>query len=201
MVEKVEQRAQEATKPEAKLAHVGPLGLGAFALTTFLLNIVNAGIIDANNLGVVLPVGIFYGGLAQFCAGMWDVKRGDTFGATCFTSYGAFWMAVAIMILLEKGGIIAEVPREGLAVLFIAWGIFTLYATIASLRVAKAVTAVFVLLTILFLLLTIGEWNSTVHKVAGYEGIVTALVAWYASAGILINTMFGREVVPLGPAK
>jgi len=200
MVQKVE-HVEEAVKPEPKLAHVGPLGLGAFALTTFILNIVNAGIIDADNLGMVLPIGIFYGGLAQFCAGMWDVKRGDTFGATCFTSFGAFWMAVAAMILLEKAGIIPNVPREGLAVLFVAWGIFTLYATIASLRVAKAVTAVFVLLTILFFLLAIGEWNPTVHKIAGYEGIVTALAAWYASAGILINTQFGREVIPLGPAK
>jgi len=94
--------------------------------------------------------------------------------------------------------VIATVPKEGLAVLFIAWGIFTLYATIASTRVNKAVTAVFVLLTILFFLLAIGEWNSTVHKIAGWEGIITALVAWYTSAGILINTMYGKQVVPLG---
>jgi succinate-acetate transporter protein len=190
--------AEKAEKAEPKLAHVGALGLGAFALTTFILNVVNAGLIDADSLGMVLPIGIFYGGLAQFCAGMWDVKRGDTFGATCFTSFGAFWMAVAVMILLEKAGVIATVPKEGLAVLFIAWGIFTLYATIASTRVNKAVTAVFVLLTILFFLLAIGEWNSTVHKIAGWEGIITALVAWYASAGILINTMYGKQVVPLG---
>lgn len=193
--------AEEAPKAEPKLAHVGPLGLGAFALTTFILNVVNTGVVDADSLGMVLPVGIFYGGLAQFCAGMWDVKRGDTFGATCFTSFGAFWMAVAAMILLEKAGVIEAVPREGIAVLFIAWGIFTCYATVASLRVAKAVTAVFVMLAILFFLLTIGEWNDTVHKIAGWEGIATALVAWYTSAGILINQLFGREVVPLGPAK
>ena len=190
------EKAEKAAEP--KLAHVGALGLGAFALTTFILNVVNAGLIDADSLGMVLPIGIFYGGLAQFCAGMWDVKRGDTFGATCFTSFGAFWMAVASMILLEKAGVIATVPKEGLAVLFIAWGIFTLYATIASTRVNKAVTAVFVLLTILFFLLAIGEWNSTVHKIAGWEGIITALVAWYTSAGILINTMYGKQVVPLG---
>ena len=172
-----------------QLAHVGALGLGGFALTTFVLNVVNAGIVSADNLGMVLPIGIFYGGLAQFCAGMWDVKRGDTFGATCFTSFGAFWMSIALLILLEKTGVIAAVPREGMGLLFIAWGIFTVYATVASLKMARAVTAIFATLIILFFLLAIGEWNTTVHKAAGYEGIVCALIAWYCSAAMLINNV------------
>ena len=186
---------------DLKQANPGALGLGGFAMTTFLLNVVNSGLISKDNLGMVLPVGIFYGGLAQFCAGMWEFRRGDTFGATCFTSFGAFWMGVALMIILENIGVISPVPREGLAVLFIAWGIFTAYATIASLKVNKAVTAIFVTLVILFFLLAAGEWNATVHKIAGYEGILCALIAWYTSAGVLINTLFGREVVPLGAAK
>jgi succinate-acetate transporter protein len=181
-----------------QLAHVGALGLGGFALTTFVLNVVNAGIVSADNLGMVLPIGIFYGGLAQFCAGMWDVKRGDTFGATCFTSFGAFWMSIALLILLEKTGVIATVPREGMALLFIAWGIFTVYATVASLKMARAVTAIFVTLIILFFLLAIGEWNTTVHKAAGYEGIVCALIAWYCSAAMLINNVWEKQVLPLG---
>jgi len=186
---------------ENKLANPAALGLGGFALTTFILNVVNAGIVSGENLGMVLPVGIFYGGLAQFCAGMWEFRRGDTFGATCFSSFGAFWMAVALMVLLENTGVIPAVPREGMAVLFIAWGIFTAYATVASLKVAKGVTAIFVTLVILFILLAAGEWNETVHKVAGYEGIVCALIAWYCAAAILINTLFGRDVLPLGHAK
>lgn len=186
---------------DMKQANPGALGLGGFALTTFLLNIVNAGLISKDNLGMVLPVGIFYGGLAQFCAGMWEFKRGDTFGATCFSSFGAFWMGVALMILLENTGVIPTVPREGMAVLFIAWGIFTAYATIASLKVNRAVTSIFVTLVILFFLLAAGEWNATVHKIAGYEGILCALIAWYTAAGVLINTLFGRDVLPLGAAK
>jgi hypothetical protein len=181
-----------------QLANVGALALGGFALTTFVLNVVNAGIVSADNLGMVLPLGIFYGGLAQFCAGMWDVKRGDTFGATCFTSFGAFWMSIALLILLEKTGVIAAVPREGMALLFIAWGIFTVYATVASLKMARAVTAIFVTLIILFFLLAIGEWNTTVHKAAGYEGIVCALIAWYCSAAMLINNVWEKQVLPLG---
>ncbi|OGO03329.1 MAG: hypothetical protein A2Y59_04340 [Chloroflexi bacterium RBG_13_52_14] len=186
---------------DAKQVNPAALGLGGFALTTFILNVVNAGLISADNLGMVLPVGIFYGGLAQFCAGMWEFKRGDTFGATCFTSFGAFWMGMAVMVLLENTGVISPVPREGMTVLFIAWGIFTAYATVASLKVNKAVTSIFVTLVILFCLLAAGEWNGTVHKIAGYEGILCALIAWYTSAAVLINTLFGRDVLPLGRAK
>jgi len=186
---------------DSRQVNPAALGLGGFALTTFILNVVNAGLISADNLGMVLPVGIFYGGLAQFCAGMWEFKRGDTFGATCFASFGAFWMGIAVMVILENTGVISPVPREGMAVLFIAWGIFTAYATIASLKVNKAVTSIFVTLVILFFLLAAGEWNDTVHKIAGYEGILCALIAWYTSAAVLINTLFGRDVLPLGRAK
>jgi succinate-acetate transporter protein len=186
---------------DSKLANPAALGLGGFALTTFILNVVNSGLISADNLGMVLPIGIFYGGLAQFCAGMWEFKRGDTFGATCFSSFGAFWIGIATMVILESTGVISPVPREGMAVLFIAWGIFTAYATIASLRVNRAVTSIFVTLVILFFMLAAGEWNVTVHKIAGYEGIICALIAWYTSAAVLINTLFGREIMPLGAAK
>jgi succinate-acetate transporter protein len=186
---------------DLKLANPAALGLGGFALTTFILNVVNSGLVSADNLGMVLPIGIFYGGLAQFCAGMWEFKRGDTFGATCFSSFGAFWIGIAMMVIMERTGVIAPVPREGMAVLFIAWGIFTAYATIASLRVNRAVTSIFVTLVILFFMLAAGEWNVTVHKIAGYEGIICALIAWYTSAAVLINTLFGREIMPLGAAK
>ena len=186
---------------DLKLANPAALGLGGFALTTFILNVVNSGLISADNLGMVLPIGIFYGGLAQFCAGMWEFKRGDTFGATCFSSFGAFWIGIALMMILESTGVISPVPREGMAVLFIAWGIFTAYATIASLRVNRAVTSIFVTLVILFFMLAAGEWNVTVHKIAGYEGIICALIAWYTAAAVLINTLFERDVLPLGKAK
>jgi len=182
------------------LANVGALGLGGFALSTFILNIVNAGLVDVATLGIVMPVAMFYGGVAQFAAGMWDVKRGDTFGATCFSSFGAFWMGVAVFFFLRLSGVEAfvEVPPAGLAVVFIAWGIFTGYATIASLKLPKAITWVFITLTILFFLLAIGEFVPVVHTIAGYEGILCSLIAWYASAAILINNVYGRTVLPLG---
>jgi len=191
----------EANKPA--LANVGALGLGGFALSTFILNIVNAGWVDAAAIGIVMPVAMLYGGLAQFMAGMWDVRRGDIFGATCFTSFGAFWMGLALFFFLKFAGIQAfvDVPAAGVAIVLIAWGIFTFYATIASLKLPKAVTWVFITLTLLFFLLAIGEFVPIVHTIAGYEGVLCALIAWYASAGTLINTVHGKTVLPLGVRK
>jgi len=177
--------------------------LGGFALSTFILNIVNAGWVDGTTIGIVMPVAMLYGGLAQFMAGMWDVRRGDIFGATCFTSFGAFWMGLALFFFMKFAGIQAfvDVPAAGVAVVLIAWGIFTFYATIASLKLPKAVTWVFITLTLLFFLLAIGEFVPVVHTIAGYEGVLCSLIAWYASAGILINTVHGRTVLPLGERK
>ena len=179
-------------------ANPAPLGLAGFGLTTLILNIVNAEIIPREGLGMVLPVGVFFGGLAQFMAGQWDVRRGDIFGGTCFSAFGAFWMAFALMEYLALTGIMTPVPREGIAVFLGAWGFFTAYATIASLKLSKAVCAIFVTLTILFFLLLIGQFSHTVYLIAGWEGIACALIALYTSAGVLINTVHGREVLPLG---
>jgi len=87
------------------LANPGALGLGGFALSTFILNIVNAGLVDAATLGVVMPIAMFYGGVAQFMAGMWEVRRGDTFAATCFSSFGAFWMGLATFFFFRLAGV------------------------------------------------------------------------------------------------
>ena len=184
-----------------KLANPAALGLGGFAMTTFLLNFVNAGILDAASLGMVLPVGLFYGGLAQFCAGMWEMKRGDIFGATCFSSFGAFWIALATMIILQTADLLPAVPAAGMALFLVGWGIFTAYATVASMRTNRGVFMVFVTLTILFFLLAWGEYDHDVKVIAGYEGILCALIAWYCSAAVLINTLFGKDLLPLGHAK
>jgi len=186
-----------------ELANVGALGLGGFALSTFILNIVNAGWVDAAAIGIVMPVAMLYGGLAQFMAGMWDVRRGDTFGATCFSSFGAFWMGLAIFFFMRLAGVGAfvDVPPAGIAIVLVAWGIFTAYATVASFKLPWAVTWVFITLTILFILLAIGQFVPLVHTIAGYEGILCSLIAWYAAAGILINTTHGRTILPLGERK
>ncbi|KYC49932.1 MAG: cation symporter [Candidatus Methanofastidiosum methylothiophilum] len=181
-----------------KIANPGPLGLAAFGLTTLILNFVNAGIVPAESLGMVLPMGIFYGGACQVYAGMWEMKKGNTFGATAFTSYGAFWLGLSLMFILQFAGVIPPVPKPGLAILLGAWGLFTAYMTVATLKKPKALQTVFITLTILFFLLAIGQFSHTVHIIAGYEGILTALTALYLSAAEVINETYGREVLPIG---
>lgn len=185
---------------ENKVASPGALGLAGFALTTFILNVFNAGLIEGDE-GIVWTTGIFFGGIAQMCAGMWDIKRNDIFGGTCFTAYGAFWIALAMAKILSGAGIIGAIPSGALVTFLVAWGIFTLYATVASIKVNKAVFTLFVTLTILFFLLAIGVHNHTVHTIAGYEGIVVALIAFYCSAATLVNTMHGKELLPVGAPK
>ncbi len=182
---------------EKEIANPAPLGLAAFGLTTLVLNIVNAGIVPAESIGMVLPLGIFYGGTAQFVAGMWEFKKGNTFGSTAFSSYGAFWIALGTMVLLENNGTIATVPKEGLAVFLAAWGIFTAYMFIGTLKLTRTSQTVFLTLTILFFLLAAGEFNATIHKIAGYEGILCALSALYTSAALLINETWDKNILPL----
>jgi len=180
------------------VANPAALGLGGFALSTFILNLVNSGLVAGDTLAIVMPMALAYGGIAQFMAGMWEFRRNNIFGATAFSSFGAFWMGLAAFYFFTWANLIPEVPKEGVAIALIAWGIYTGYSTIAALREPRAVTWVFITLTILFFLLAWGEFNPTVHTIAGYEGLVCALIAWYASAGVLINSLFGRTILPLG---
>jgi len=184
-----------------KLANPAPLGLAGFGLTTLILNIVNADLIAKESIGMVLPVGLFYGGLAQFMAGMWEMKKNNTFGFTAFSSFGAFWMALGLMIILENTGVVEPVPKNGLSVFLGAWGLFTAYMFIGTLKISRALQVVFGSLTILFFLLAWGEHNETVMKVAGWEGILCAASALYASAALVINETWGRYVLPLGLVK
>jgi succinate-acetate transporter protein len=183
------------------LANPAPLGLAGFGLTTLILNIVNAELIAKESIGMVLPVGLFYGGLAQFLAGMWEMKKNNTFGFTAFSSFGAFWMALAIMVILEDTEVVEPVPKNGLSVFLGAWGLFTAYMTIGTFKISRALQVVFVTLTALFVLLAVGEHNETVMKIAGWEGILCAASALYASAAQVINESWGRYVAPLGLVK
>jgi succinate-acetate transporter protein len=184
-----------------KLANPAPLGLAGFGLTTLILNIVNADLIAKESIGMVLPVGLLYGGLAQFLAGMWEMKKNNTFGFTAFSSFGAFWMALGLMIILENTGVVEPVPKNGLSVFLGAWGLFTAYMFIGTLKISRALQVVFGSLTILFFLLAWGEHNETVMKVAGWEGILCAASALYASAALVINESWGRYLLPLGLVK
>src|SRR3954447_14835716 len=113
-------------------ADPGPLGLGAFALTTFVLSMFNSGLVSDKGEPVVLGLALFYGGVAQFAAGMWEFRTGNTFGATAFTSYGAFWLSFWALLHFYAAKIPAADAGHAIGLYLIAWGIFTAYMFVAS---------------------------------------------------------------------
>ena len=187
--------------PGAHIADPAPLGLAAFALTTFFLSFVNAGLVPASVEPVVFGLAFAYGGAAQFAAGMWEFTKGNTFGATAFTSYGAFWLSFWWLTAhLADYKIPAADVGKGVGLYLVAWGIFTAYMAVAATRVSGAVLAVFVLLTVTFLVLGVGDLSSTesISKIGGWIGILTALAAWYASFAGVTTFAFKRPIVPTG---
>jgi len=207
MTEDISQEPTTRTAPSPPaataetIADPAPLGLAAFALTTFVLSMFNAGLVDAKGEPIVLGLALAYGGAAQLLAGMWEFRKGNTFGATAFSSYGAFWISFwAYVAFFAKG--IPEANRGAAAGLYlIAWGIFTTYMWVASLRTTAAVVLVFLLLAITFFVLGIGDavGNDTISKLGGWLGLATAVAAWYASFAGVTNFTFGREVLPVRP--
>jgi succinate-acetate transporter protein len=183
------------------VADPAPLGLAAFAMTTFALSIANTNIWPAG-ADAALALALVYGGAAQLFAGMWEFARRNTFGALAFTSYGAFWISYYVFVKFVAPGI--KTPADAavaVGVFLLGWTIFTFYMIFAALRVSGAVLVVFVLLTATFVLLTIGAFNSSTgaDKVGGWLGIATAAAAWYASFGGVVNETFKKTVIPLLP--
>jgi uncharacterized protein len=176
-----------------------PLGLAAFALTTFVLSFFNAHLVSDKGLPVVLGLALAYGGIAQLLAGLWEYRNNNTFGATAFCSYGAFWISFFVLEQFEASKIPAAHLGDAVGLYLIAWGIFTTYMWIASFRVSVAVMLVFLLLAATFIVLGIGEANAntSIVKAGGWIGIATAIVAWYASFASVTNKTFGRIVLPV----
>jgi hypothetical protein len=176
----------------------GSLGLAAFALTTFVLSVANAGLIDSS--AAVFGLALFYGGIAQLIAGVWEFANKNTFGATAFCSYGAFWLA---FWYLETTGDAAIAGSSGVGVFLLAWFIFTAFMTVAAKFTTGSIFAVFVALSATFLFLAIGALadNTLIHQIGGWLGIVTALLAWYGSFAVVLNSTAKRVVLPVWPAK
>jgi len=187
-------------------ADPAPLGLAGFALTTFLLSGHNASFIP--DLVWIGPA-LFYGGTAQLLAGMWEFRNRNVFGATAFSTYGGFWLALGIFVTLAEttkflGGFKGGDLTNSLAWFLFAFAIFNTYMLLGSMRVNKAVFLVFLTLEITEIMLVIGFFNLShggtewwLHA-AGWAGVATAAAAWYASAAGVLNGQAGRVVLPVG---
>ena len=202
-----EERALPTVVEAVPAADPAPLGLAAFALTTFILSGHNASFIpDIAWLGLAF----FYGGLVQLLAGMWEFRNRNVFGATAFSTYGGFWMALGFFVTLTLVSTTAAKAVagtqifNGLAWFLLAFAIFNTYMMFWALRVSVAVFAVFLTLEITEILLVIGFFNIAhgnsewMLHAGGWAGVLTAAVAWYASAAGVVNGMSVRPVLPVG---
>jgi len=198
-------KSAENGQPERTItiADPAPLGLAGFAMTLFVLSMFNTGLVSSTGEPVVLGLAIAYGGLAQLLAGMWDFRRGNTFGALMFTSYAAFWISFWVLNQFLLRQIPTAEAGAAVGLYLIAWAIFSAYLWGASLRTTAAISLMLLLLTATFVLLGIGNAGThpDVVKVGGWVGLGAAAVAWYASCAAVINSTFGRTVLPVVPLR
>ncbi len=200
---------RSAVPPVSGIADPAPLGLAAFAGTTFFLSVVNTNMLGSSVQTIVLGLALFYGGIGQFAAGLWEFAKGNTFGALAFCSYGAFWMSFWYLLNHLPTGAKPNDILHGVGLYLMVWTIFTAYMTVAASRVSGTVLAVFALLALTFLALTIGwlsesaadfEANSNVWiHIGGWLGILTAIAAWYTSFATVVNFTFKRAAMPTLP--
>ena len=183
----------------APAADPAPLGLAAFALTTFLLSAANAGWMGSASGDAWLGFAFAYGGLGQVLAGMWEFRNRNVFGATAFSTYGGFWIGLGLWVLLVAPTAGAKAGKD-VAWILLAFAIFNTYMLLWSTMVNGAIFGVFLTLEATEIILFIGNFaaNTSIVKFGGYVGILTALVAWYASAAGVGNGVAGRTILPVG---
>jgi uncharacterized protein len=182
-------------------ANPAPLGLLGFGMTTVLLNIHNAGFFPLS--AMILAMGVFYGGLAQVIAGIMEWKKNNTFGTTAFISYGFFWLSLVGLIVMPKLGLAEAATGPAMAAYLFVWGVFTLGMFVGTLRISRALQIVFGSLTVLFFLLAIGDYTGIegIKILAGYEGIFCGFSAIYTALAQILNEVYGKTLLPLGPVK
>ena len=179
-------------------ANPAPLGLTGFGLTTILLNLHNAGFYPNN--GMILGMGIFVGGIAQIIAGVLESKKNNTFGLTAFIAYGSFWLSLVAIWALPKCGLAEKADETAMGCYLAVWGLFTFGMFLGTFGLNRALQVVFGTLVVLFGLLALGDFthSANIKVIAGYEGILCGLAAFYAAIAQVLNGVYGRTVLPLG---
>ncbi len=182
------------------LANPAPLGLVAFGMTTVLLNLHNAGLFAVGSM--IMAMGIFYGGIAQVIAGALEFRKGNTFGTTAFTSYGLFWITLVFIWALPALGWGQAPSPVAMGYYLFMWGLFTLFMFFGTLDKNRILQFVFGSLTVLFFMLSASEFTGiqVIKTIAGYEGILCGLSAFYLAMSEVINEANRKEVLPIYPA-
>jgi succinate-acetate transporter protein len=198
--ERTVQPSPTTPAPASAIADPAPLGLAAFAATTFLLSAANAGWMTSATGAAFLGYAFAYGGLCQLLAGMWEFRNRNVFGSTAFSTYGGFWIGLGLWVLLVAPKATALQASHDKAWILLAFAIFNTYMLVLSSQVNTAVFMVFLTLELTEIILFIGGFanSSGLVKAGGYIGVLTALVAWYTSAAGVSNGVAGKIRFPVG---
>ncbi len=186
--------------PTVKAANPGPLGLFGFGLTTLLLSSINGGLLPPEALAAVVPLAFAYGGTAQFVAGVFEFKFGNTFGGVAFCSYGAFWWWFSLLLWTLGAGWLKAPAAAGMATALMLWGIFTFVLWLVTFRLNKVLWSVFLLLMLTFFALAAKDFGFGAYwgKLGGYLGLITGLDAVLLGGIELLNTVAGYTVISTG---
>lgn len=198
----VSDTVKEVSVPKA-LANPGPLGLAGFGLTTIVLSSINAGMLPREAVAAVVPLAFAYGGVAQIIAGILEFRTGNTFGMVAFTSYGLFWWWFAFLQWTIGAGWLKAPPPSAIAVVLLAWGIFTFLLWLVTFRSNRAVWSIFLLLWITFFFLAFGDFGYMIGSlrcgiIGGWLGLLTGIDALLVAFIEVLNATWGRTVIPLG---
>jgi uncharacterized protein len=201
-VERTKEQDTPAVSAINSIAGPAPLGLGGFAATTFALSLVNAGLVGKGIEAMVLTLALFYGGILQVLAGMWEFRNNrNTFGAVAFTTYGFFWLSTWYLLTTAIGKVPAGNVSAAVGTFLLVWTVFTFYMFVASLRHTVAHGVLFGCLLAAFIALMVGAYsgNAGLNTLGGWFGLLTAVVAWYVAAAVVVNSIFKKTVLPLSP--
>jgi succinate-acetate transporter protein len=192
-----------AERSQVAIADPLPLGLAGFASATFTISAVFAGWFRLSDVVVAIPVALVFGGIVQFLAGMWAFRRGSVLAATAFSTFGAFNASWAILEWLGLAHLLpntaASDPSLVAGVYILTFSLIALYLGIAALSEHRMVAAILLVLGLTYLADGTGTWiggHNWVLAIGGYLGCLVALMAFYLSAAVVINSSAKREVVP-----
>ena len=198
---RIAQAREMASAQTSMIADPAGLGLAAFALTTFLLSLVNAGILPKDTQPIVLAVALTFGGIAQLLAGMWEFRKGNVFGATVFSAYGAFWLSFWAYVTFFAESIPKEHHGVAAGWYLIAWALFTTLMLVAALRTTVVLATLFAVVDVVFVLLALGDfgWGSAFTTMGGILGLVASALAFYLCLAAVGSSTFGRPILPNRP--
>ncbi len=186
------------------IADPTPLGLAGLAMVTLVASSQKLGLTEGTSL--VIPWAIFLGALAQIMAGFLDFKHNNLFGAIAFSAYGFFWLGVGMSWLILNGSLGEELKMAAdtgqLAFAFLGYTIISVILTFAAFRLTTLLSVLMILIVVLLLSLTMdtfgfgGAW----HSLAAWSELLISLGSFYGVAAAVLNKVYGRVVVPVGPA-